>query len=120
MKSETKPDGSKRFGDSGKTISEYFRVFREVVASARDEKLKPLYPREWDFAYIGVPKVNKRKQHRPTLSGEEMPHIVAKAKGRYQMGAALFAGSDVRLSELLALRIEKHISDDRTTLFIRN
>jgi integrase len=119
MKSETKPTGSKRFGDSGKTISEYFRVFREVVASARDEKLKPLYPREWDFAYIGVPKVNKRKQHRPTLSGEEMTHIVAKAKGRYQMGVALFAGSDVRLSELLALRIEKHISDDRTTLCIR-
>ena len=48
-----------------------------------------------------------------------MTHIVAKAKGRYQMGAALFAGSDVRLSELLALRIEKHISDDRTMLLIR-
>jgi hypothetical protein len=64
MKSETKPNGSKRFGYSGKTISEYFRVFREVVASARDEKLKPLYPREWDLAYIGLPKVNKRQQHR--------------------------------------------------------
>jgi integrase len=119
MKRETKPGGSKRFGDAGKTIVEYFRVFRCVIASARDDKLKPLYPREWNFEYIGLPRVNKRKQHRPTLSGEEMTHIVAKAKGRYQMGTALFAGSDVRLSELLALRIEKHISDDRTTLFIR-
>jgi integrase len=35
------------------------------------------------------------------------------------MGAALLAGSDVRISELLALRIEKHISDDRKTMFIR-
>jgi hypothetical protein len=70
MKSETEPDWSKQFGDSGKTIVEYFRVFRTVIASARDEKLKPLYPREWDLAYIGLPKVSKRKQHRPTLSRE--------------------------------------------------
>ena len=46
MKSETKSNGSQRFGDSGKTIVEYFRVFRMVIASAHDEKLKPLFPRE--------------------------------------------------------------------------
>ena len=119
MKRETNPDGSKRFGEAGKAIVEYFRVFRCVIASARDAKLKPLYPREWDLGYIGLPKVNKRKQHRPTLSAEEMTYAVANAKGRYQMGAALFAGSAVRISELLALRIEKHISPDRKTIFIR-
>jgi len=119
MKRETKPDGSKRFGEAAKAIVEYFRVFRCVIASARDDKLKPLYPREWDLAFIGLPKVNKRKQHRPTLSGDEMTHVVAQARSRYQMGAALLAGSDVRISELLALRIEKHVSDDRTTIFIR-
>lgn len=118
MKSETEPNGSKRFGESGKTIAKYFRVFRNVIASARDEKLKPLYPREWDFACIGLPKVSKRKQHRPTLSGEEMTHVVANAKGRYQMGSALLAGSNVRISELLVLRIERHLSDDRSTIFI--
>jgi integrase len=119
MKRETKPDGTGRFGEAGKAIVEYFRVFRCVIASARDDKLKPLYPREWDLAYIGLPKVNKRKQHRPTLSGDEMTHVVAQARSRYQMGAALLAGSDVRISELLALRIEKHISDDRKTISIR-
>ena len=35
------------------------------------------------------------------------------------MGVALLAGSNVRISELLALRIEKHISDDRKTVCIR-
>jgi integrase len=119
MKRETKPDGSKRFGEAGKAMVEYFRVFRCVIASARDDKLKPLYPREWDLAFIGLPKVNKRKQHRPTLSGDEMTHLVAQARNRYQMGAALLAGSNVRISELLALRIEKHISEDRKTMFIR-
>jgi integrase len=48
-----------------------------------------------------------------------MSYIVANARGRYQMAAALLAGADVRISELLALRIEKHISHDRTTLYIR-
>jgi integrase len=119
MKSETEPDGSKRFGDSGKTIVEYFRVFRTVIASARDEKLNSLHPREWDLAYIGLPKVHKRKQHRPTLSVEEMTYVVANAKGKYQTGFALLAGGNVRISELLALRIENHISDDRGALFIR-
>ena len=119
MKRETNPGGSQRFGDAGKTIVEYFKVFRRVIASARDAKLKPLYPREWDLEYIALPRVNKRKQHRPTLSGDEMTYIVARSKGRYQMGAALLAGGDVRISELLALRIEKHISEDRSTMFIR-
>jgi Phage integrase family len=119
MKSETKSDGSKRFGASGKTVGEYFRLFRCVIASARDEKLKRLYPREWDFAYIGLPRLSKRKQHRPTLSGEEMTYVVANTKGRYQMGSALLAGCDARISELLALCIERHVSDDRSTLYIR-
>jgi len=48
-----------------------------------------------------------------------MTHIVANAKGKYQTGAALLAGSDLRISELLALRIESHIADDRSTLYIR-
>jgi integrase len=48
-----------------------------------------------------------------------MTHIVANVKGRYQMGAALLAGCDARISELLALRIEKYVFDDRSTLFMR-
>ena len=48
-----------------------------------------------------------------------MTYIVANAKGKYQMGAALLAGCDARISELLVLRIEQHISDDRSTLFVR-
>ncbi len=68
---------------------------------------------------MNVHKVNKRKQHRPTFLSEEMTHIVANAKGKYQTGAALLAGSDLRISELLALPIESHIADDRSTLYIR-
>jgi hypothetical protein len=53
MKAELK-DKERRFCD--KTIGETFKVFKRVIASARDEKLKQVYPREWDLAYIGLPK----------------------------------------------------------------
>jgi len=45
MKSEAAPDGSKRFGESGKTIVEYFKTFQKVVASATDERGNQLHPR---------------------------------------------------------------------------
>jgi integrase len=119
MKQESLPDGSKRFGQSGKTIAEYFKTFQKVIASAVDQNGNQLHPRTWNLPFIGVPKVNKRKQHRPVFTPEEMSYIVANTRGRYQMAAALLAGANVRISELLALRIGKHISDDRTTLYIR-
>lgn len=53
------------------------------------------------------------------LTADEITHIVANARGRYRVAAVLLAGSNLRISELLALQVEKHISDDRSTLFIR-
>jgi integrase len=119
MKLETSADGTKRFGNSGKTIVEYFKTFQKVIASATDDRGNQLHPRNWNLAFIGLPKVNKRKQHCPTFTADEITHIVANAKGKYRVAAALLAGSNIRISELLALRIEKHLSDDRSTLFIR-
>jgi hypothetical protein len=69
----------------------------------------------------GVPKVSKRKQHRPTAHTLRRRDDVHRGQreGQVPNGAALLAGCDARISELLALRIEKHISDDRSTLFMR-
>ena len=117
MRNERDKDGSKRF--SVKTLNEYFKTFTKVVRSAVDDNGNQVHPRTWNLAFIGLPTVDKKKQHRPTLTGEEMTQLVANTAGRYQTGAALLAGSSVRISELLALRIEKHISNDRKTLYIR-
>ena len=94
-------------------------VRARVVRSAVDDNGNQVHPRNWNLAFIGLPTVDKKKQHRPTLTREEMTQLVANTAGRYQMGAALLAGSSLRISELLALRIEKHISNDRKTLYIR-
>jgi hypothetical protein len=71
-------NGEPRFSD--KTICEYFKVFTQVIASAKDDKAKQLYSRSWDLAYICLPMVCQREQHRPTLEPEEVEVILSKCK----------------------------------------
>jgi integrase len=117
MKTELK-DNERRFSD--KTIVESFKVFKRVIASARDEKLKQVYPREWDLAYIGLPKVSKREQHRPTFTAKEIVHIIESCKRAiYRVVVVLLVATGIRIAELLALEIGKHISPDCTMVYIR-
>jgi integrase len=117
MKSE-QANGKPRFSD--KTICEYFKVFAQVTASAKDDKAKQLYSRSWDLAYICLPMVCQREQHRPTLEPEEVEAIFSKSKRLiYRMVAALLAGAGIRIGELLALEIGKHIPADCTVIRIR-
>lgn len=110
-------DGELRFKD--KTIVSYFQVVQKVIKSAVDDKLKPIHPREWDLTAICLPKVNPKEQHRPTLTRREVSDVVAKAKGRYQVLFALLAGTGMRISEALALEIDKHLSADYSIISIR-
>lgn len=116
MKAE-QANGERRFSD--KTICEYFKVFAQVIGSAKDDKAKKLYSRSWDLAYICLPMVCQREQHRPTLEREEVETILSKVKLLiYRTVAALAAGTGIRISELLALEIGKHISSDCTVISI--
>ena len=117
MKAET-VHGERRFSD--KTICEYYKVFTQVIASAKDEKAKQVFPREWNLVYIALPMVCQREQHCPTLEPEEVETVLSKCKRFiYQMVAALLACTGIRISELLALEIRKHISADCTVISIR-
>jgi integrase len=117
MKAELKHN-ERRFSD--KTIVEFFKVFTRVIASAKDEKLRQVYPREWDLAYIGLPKVSKREQHRPTFTAKEIVHIIKSCKRAiYRVAVGLLATTGIRIAELLALELGKHISPDCTAVYIR-
>jgi integrase len=117
MKAE-RASGEPRFSD--KTICEYFKVFTQVIASAKDDKAKQLYSRPWDLVYICLPMVSEREQHRPTLEPEEVEVILSKCKRfTYRVVAVLLAGTGIRISELLALEIRRHISADCTVISIR-
>jgi len=117
MKSETS-NGGRRFDD--KTIVEFFRVFKTVIASAKDEKLRETYPRDWDLAYIALPRVNKREQHRPTFTANEISFIVANVRQPiYKVLFALLAGSGLRIGKALALEIRRHVSVDCSVVAVR-
>jgi integrase len=117
MKAEKIGD-ERRFSD--KTIVEFFKVFKRVIASARDEKLRHVYLREWDFVYIGLPQVSKREQHRPTFTAKEVVHIIASCKRAiYRVAVVLLVATGVRISELLALEVGKHFSPDYSVVYIR-
>ena len=74
---------------------------------------EPLYPRKWNDEFIGVPIVEKDKQHRQTVIAEEVTNIIARSKGRYRRLFSLLAGSGVRIGESLALKPEDFSSDCR-------
>ena len=117
MKAELK-DNERRFCD--KTIGETFKVFKRVIASAKDEKLRQVYPREWDLVYIGLPRVNKREQHRPTFTAKEIAHIIISCRRAiYRVAVLLLVATGIRIAELLALEVGKHISPDCTVVYIR-
>jgi integrase len=117
MKSELK-NNERRFSD--KTIVETFKVFKTVIASARDKRLKRVHPREWDLVYIGLPKVSKREQHRPTFTAKEIVHIIKNCKlAIHRTAVVLLAATGMRIAELLALEIGKHISPDCSVVYVR-
>jgi hypothetical protein len=94
---------------SDKAITEFFKVFTRVIGSAKDEKLRHVYPREWDLTYIRLPKVNKREQHRPTFIATEIVHIIKGCSGRSTGLRGFARGDRSPHCRLLALEIGKHI-----------
>jgi len=117
METAKRENGSPRF--TPKTIVNYYLIAAAVFASAKDRKGKPIFPRQWDLDYIGLPAVNKKAQNTPTVEAEEIEAILAAAKPRYRVLYALLAGSGLRIAEALGLEIGKHLSPDCSILFIR-
>lgn len=91
-------------GLSPKTIVNYSKVVKMVVASAVDSDGEQLYPRKWNHDFIGLPIVRKENQHRPTVTATDLGQIFASTKRRYSVLFALLAGSGLRIGEALALK----------------
>jgi integrase len=117
MKSERLKNGNRRFSD--KTILDYFQVLRRVVASELDEKFNPVHARKWNLAAIGVPRVNPNKQRRPTLTARELTMLLSKAEGTYQMLYFFCAITGMRVSEAVAVEVDKHMEADCSIIYVR-
>ncbi len=116
MKSAVK-DGRRRFSDS--TMSYYFRIMRQIIASQIDEKFRPVHRREWNLAAIGLPRVNPKNQRRPTMTPKEMTTLLSKAEGQYLMIYFINLATGMRISEAVASEIEKHIEPDCSIIYVR-
>jgi integrase len=107
MKSARREDGNRRFSD--KTIFEYFRVLRRVIASVLDEKFNPVHDRKWNLAVIGLPR----------FTPKEMTTLLSKAEGQYLMIYFFCVVTGMRVSEAVAIEIDKHIESDCSIIYVR-
>jgi len=98
--SERTKDGKRRFSD--KTVVEYFGVLRKVIASALDERFNPVHQRQWNLAAICLPRVNPKKQCRPTF-----------------VFYFFCAVTGLRVSGAIAMEIDKHIESDCSIVYVR-
>ena len=101
-------------GRAPKTICNYVQVVKLVVASAVDQNTgEQTYPRKWNHDFIGLPIVERAKQHRPTVTETELVEILAGAKERMRVLFALLAGTGLRIGEALGLKVSDLSSDCR-------
>lgn len=102
-----------------KTIVNYFQVVKAVVASALSSEGEQLYPRNWNFHFIGLPVIDEKKQRKPSFTTAEVEQILTRAKGRNKVLFSLLAGTGMRIGEALGLKLGEHFSADFSTISIR-
>ena len=102
-----------------KSINNYVQVVKMVLASAVNDNGEQIYPRKWNHEFIDLPVVDKNKQNAPSISSEIMTGLAAWKAKRERMLFILCGATGMRISEALGLEIDKHISEDFLTLFIR-
>jgi hypothetical protein len=100
------------------TIRDYMNIAKEVVALAVNGDGEEMFPRKWNQEYIDAPFV--KHQNQPTSNAESVSSIVKVAKGSLGCLYTLLAGcGPLRVGEGLGIEIDKHISPDFRTLYIR-
>jgi len=103
---------------SAATIRDYVNIVKPIVASAIDKRGEPLFPRTWKEDVINRPCVRHQKQ--PSVNKEGMEAILKVVEEPYRLLFQLLAGcGPMRAGEALGLEIDKHISKDFRTLYIR-
>jgi integrase len=105
-------------GLSPKTIVNYSQVVKLVVASAVNDDGEQLHPRKWNHDFIGLPIVEKEKQHMPTVTEAALGEILASSKERYAVLFSLLAGTGLRIGEALGLK-PTDLSPDFRVLHVR-
>jgi integrase len=87
-----------------KTIVNYALVPKMVVASVVNAEGEQVYTRKWNHDFVGLPIVQKEKQHRPTVNAAQVEELIKRSPYRFAVMFALLAGTGLRAGEALALK----------------
>jgi integrase len=101
-------------GLAAKSIVNHAQVVCHVVASAVNAEGEQLYPRTWNYDFIGLPVVQRETQKRQTTTATELEAILANANSkRDAVLHALLAGTGIRIGEALGLKFSDLSPDCR-------
>jgi len=98
---------------SPKTIQETLAALKQIIASVVDpENGEQIYPRTWNHMFIDAPTIKKQKQ--PTVTGEEVTRTIRESRSwQEQLMYTILAGTGLRVSECLAIRVGR-VAEDQT------
>lgn len=106
-------------GLSPKSIHNYFQVVKMIVPSSTNEDGEEFHPRSWAKMQLVIPKVIKKKQHRPSVDESTVNGLISGSHGMKQMLFVLLPASGLRVGEALGIRIE-NILDNGTYIVIKS
>jgi integrase len=96
---------AKRFKWAPSTLSDHILVIKLVISSAIDAEGEELFPRTWKRRVINAPKVERTKQHTPTLARDGVETMLRNAKTEQEkLIYGFLCGSGLRVSEVQAVR----------------
>jgi integrase len=101
-------------GLSASTVNLVIGSVKRIVRSAVDGEGEPLYPRNWDNAFMDVPVVVKSEQNAPILTREEVQESISRGLGQNPGLYALLAATGLRIGEAQALKAQP---EDKTDSF---
>lgn len=103
-------------GLSPRTVNKYAEYVRLVVASLVDNNTgEPIFERKWNRKVMGLPKVRKKDQRRPSLTTEVVNALISKAESEQERVLyVLLAATGLRISEALALETKHFINGGMT------
>jgi integrase len=105
---------------SPKTQHTYVGFAKEIRKSLVNDEGDVVFPVTWNNAFIALPRINKRLQRRGKVSAQDIEGLIKLASKEwvwtlYVLGPA----TGMRIAELLAVEIDKHISPDCTMIVVR-
>jgi len=107
-------------GLSPRTVNKYAEYVKLVVASLVDNNTgEPIFERKWNRKLMGLPKVRKKDQRRPSLTANVVNALISKANSeKERVLYVLLASTGLRISEALALEI-KHFTNNGRTIVVK-